>query len=134
MASSAHAQAQASAATSALLRSQRDTENLPLQLGEPVPHPGRFLSLECAGALQHLLLEYFDLARELLFRHCFVAHGLLDCLVVFGLVYSVDEILDALDHAFGRDAMALVVLHLFLAAPIRLRERALDGIGQVVGI
>src|SRR5690242_11521984 len=88
IASSASAMPATSKTAKKLLRSQLDTEHPLLELGQLVAHLGGLLELEVASVLQHLLLEYLDLARKLLLGHRLVAHGVLDRLFVLGLVHA----------------------------------------------
>src|SRR2546429_63221 len=47
---------------------------------------------------------------------------------------ELSDVGDALDDRFGRDAVLLVVCELLLAAAVRLLERALDRLGQLVRV
>src|ERR1700694_1342047 len=96
------------------------SENTPFELGELVARLGRLLELEGPGVLAHLLLQRAHFARDLLLAHCLVAGlGLRrgkSGLRLVRVVHAVDQVLDALDHALRRDAVALVVRNL-LAPP-----------------
>src|SRR5688500_2778605 len=93
------------------LRGQLDAEDPLLELAELVARLCRILELQVLRVLQHALLERLHLARQLLFRHRLVARlelrGGKRPAFAFGAVDAVDEVLDALDHAFRRDAMVL---------------------------
>src|SRR3954471_14668778 len=119
---------------SALFRSQLDTEHPLLEAAELVAHPRGLLELEVARVLQHLLLQHLDLARELLLRHRLVAHRFLGGLRVLRLVDAVDQVLDALDHALGRDAVLLVVADLLCAPPIGFADGPFNRLRHLIGI
>src|SRR5258708_24439234 len=96
--------------------SERHSKRPLLQLGELVAGFRRLFELEVTCVLEHLLLKRLDLARDLFLAHDFVSRaglcGGISGARVVGVVYAVDQVLDALHHPDRRDAVVLVVSHL----------------------
>src|SRR5690606_32577433 len=100
----------------------------------------RFLELEIAGVLVHLLFHFLELAQQLVLRQREIAVGLLRHLLQ-GLAMNgriraraFHDVRDRLADALRGDAVLRIVIQLLLAAAPGFRERALHGAGHLLRV
>src|SRR5450759_4513189 len=108
------------------------------QFSELVARLRGFFEFQVPGVVEHLLLQALHLPRQLLLAHGLVARLLLRRLQVelrlVAVVETLDDVLDALRNAYGRDAALLVVGDLPGAAALGFADRAPHRIGDAVGV
>src|SRR5260221_14189764 len=112
-----------------LFRRQLDAKDALPQFRQLISRARGLLERAVARVLQHLLLERLDLARELLFAHGPEARLLARFIGLRRIVDAVDQVLDALHHAYRRDAVQLVVGDLLSPPLIGLPSVAPDLVG-----
>src|SRR5690606_3265772 len=122
-----------------LARYHRDAHVLTLEsrldLADAVSHRRRLLEVECFGRQPHLVLQQRKLLTQVVERQFALPRresG--DWGIGLGLGLTADDLVDALAHRFGGDAVERVVGELLLTAPVGLLDRPSHGVGDLVGV